>query len=61
MNVLPECIYVHCFACLLNPLELELNVVVSNNIGAGNYAWVLCKNSQYMLNHLSSLNVVSWF
>lgn len=36
MNALLEYIYVHCFACLLNPLELELYMVVTYHMSAGN-------------------------
>lgn len=29
------------------PLELELQVFLSNHVGAGNKTWVLCKSSQF--------------
>lgn len=29
---------------VLNPVELDLQVVVSHHVGSGTQTWVLCKN-----------------
>ena len=52
VRVLPASIYVYPVDVLrfrgqkrvLDPLELELNVIVSHHSGAGNGTWVLCKS-----------------
>ena len=52
IDVLPTCVPVHkCMpdACgnqktVLDPLELELQKVVSHHVGTGNQTQVLCKN-----------------
>jgi hypothetical protein len=43
---------------MMNPLERELQTVVSCHVNAGNWTWVLWKRSQssYLLSHLSSPN-----
>jgi hypothetical protein len=55
MSVLPACMYVH-HACLLDPLELGWQIVVSHCVGARNWTWVLCKSNMCCqpLSHLCS-------
>lgn len=65
MDVLAACMYVYhiCAWCpwrsdrALDLQKLELQIVMSHHIAAGNGAWVLCKSSKYSksLSHLSSL------
>ena len=56
LHVCLVCMYTHECNTLrgqkraLNPLDLELRMVVSCHVGSGNGTWVLCKNSQYPLN-----------
>jgi hypothetical protein len=52
MNVLPVCLRTMCVtsACrgqkVLEHLELELQILVSHHVGAGNQTWVLCQSSK---------------
>jgi hypothetical protein len=38
-----------------NPVELELQMVVSHHVGAGNQTWVFCKRFERHLSRLSLL------
>lgn len=55
MSILSACVYVPLKARgkLLGLLALELQMVVSHHVGAGNWTWALYKNSQFLNAELS--------